>query len=64
MLSAMSGIPGGVFSPSLAIGAGEASALHLLFPHLALSALALICMVAYLTGSPRRRSPLSSSSPK
>jgi len=50
MLSAMSGIPGGVFSPSLAIGAGEASALHLLFPHLALSALALICMVAYLTG--------------
>jgi H+/Cl- antiporter ClcA len=48
--SAMSGIPGGVFSPSLAIGAGEASALHLLFPHLALSALALVCMVAYLTG--------------
>ena len=29
-LSAISGIPGGVFSPSLAIGAGEASAVHLL----------------------------------
>jgi H+/Cl- antiporter ClcA len=49
-LSAISGIPGGVFSPSLAIGAGEASALHLLFPQAALSALALIGMVAYLTG--------------
>ncbi len=49
-LSALSGIPGGVFSPSLAIGAGEASALHLLFPHAALSALALIGMVSYLTG--------------
>lgn len=49
-LSALSGIPGGVFSPSLAIGAGEASALHVLFPQVALSALALIGMVAYLTG--------------
>ncbi len=49
-LSAISGIPGGVFSPSLAIGAGEASAVHLLFPQAALSALALIGMVAYLTG--------------
>ena len=49
-LSAMSGIPGGIFSPSLAIGAGEAAGLHLLFPQAALSALALIGMVAFLTG--------------
>ncbi len=49
-LSAISGIPGGVFSPSLAIGAGEGSALSLIFPHLALGALALVGMVAYLTG--------------
>lgn len=49
-LSSISGIPGGVFSPSLAIGAGEGSALSLVFPHLALGALALIGMVAFLTG--------------
>lgn len=49
-LSAISGIPGGVFSPSLAIGAGEGAALSLVFPHVALGALALIGMVAYLTG--------------
>ena len=49
-LSAISGIPGGVFSPSLAIGAGEASVVHLLFPQAALSALALVGMVAFLTG--------------
>jgi H+/Cl- antiporter ClcA len=49
-LSAISGIPGGVFSPSLAIGAGEGSAFSLVFPHLALGALALIGMVSYLTG--------------
>jgi H+/Cl- antiporter ClcA len=49
-LSAISGIPGGVFSPSLAIGAGLASVLSLVFSHVPLSALALMGMVAYLTG--------------
>jgi H+/Cl- antiporter ClcA len=49
-LSAISGIPGGVFSPSLAIGAGLASSLSLLFHSVPLGALALIGMVSYLTG--------------
>lgn len=48
--SAISGIPGGVFSPSLAIGAGLASAFSLVFHSVPLGALALIGMVAYLTG--------------
>lgn len=49
-LSAISGIPGGVFSPSLAIGAGIASAFSLVFHSVPLGALALIGMVAYLAG--------------
>jgi len=49
-LSAISGIPGGVFSPSLAIGAGMASAMSLVFHDVPLGALALIGMVSYLTG--------------
>ena len=49
-LSAISGIPGGVFSPSLAIGAGLASFLSPLFDQIPLGALALIGMVSYLTG--------------
>jgi H+/Cl- antiporter ClcA len=48
--SATSGIPGGVFSPSLSIGAGLASDLSLVFPNVPLGALALIGMVSYLTG--------------
>lgn len=50
LLSAISGIPGGIFAPSLAIGAGIASNLALLFPHVPLGALVLIGMVSYLTG--------------
>lgn len=50
LISAMSGIPGGIFAPSLAIGAGIASDLSLLFPHAPLGALVLIGMVSYLTG--------------
>lgn len=49
-LSAISGIPGGVFSPSLAIGAGFASALSLVFREVPLGALALLGMVSYLAG--------------
>ena len=48
--SAISGIPGGVFSPSLSVGAGLASDLSLVFPDVPLGALALIGMVSYLTG--------------
>ncbi|MDB5653614.1 MAG: eriC, partial [Tardiphaga sp.] len=50
LLSAISGIPGGIFAPSLAIGAGIASNLSLLFPQTPLGALVLIGMVSYLTG--------------
>ena len=49
-LSAIAGIPGGIFSPSLAIGAGLASSLSLLFQDVPLGAFALIGMVSYLTG--------------
>ncbi|MCB1541723.1 MAG: chloride channel protein [Rhodoblastus sp.] len=48
--SAMSGIPGGVFSPSLSVGAGIASALSVVFNNVPLGALALIGMVSYLAG--------------
>jgi H+/Cl- antiporter ClcA len=50
LISALSGIPGGIFAPSLAIGAGIASDLSLLFPQTPLGALVLIGMVSYLTG--------------
>ncbi len=50
IVSTISGIPGGVFSPSLAIGAGLASWLSQYMPHVPLGALALIGMVSYLTG--------------
>jgi len=50
LLSAVSGIPGGIFAPSLAIGAGLASDMSLFFPHTPISALVLIGMVSYLTG--------------
>lgn len=48
--SAISGIPGGIFSPSLAIGAGIASDVSLVFHNVPLGALALIGMVSYLAG--------------
>jgi len=49
-LSSIAGIPGGIFSPSLAVGAGIASFLSPAFQDVPLGALALIGMVAYLTG--------------
>ncbi|MCB1377892.1 MAG: chloride channel protein [Alphaproteobacteria bacterium] len=50
VFSAVSGIPGGIFAPSLAIGAGLGSDMSLLFPTIPVGALALLGMVAYLTG--------------
>lgn len=50
LLSAISGIPGGIFAPSLAIGAGIASDLRTIFPDVPIGALVLIGMVSYLTG--------------
>ncbi len=50
VLSAISGIPGGIFAPSLAIGAGLGAELHALFQSIPLGALALIGMASYLSG--------------
>ena len=50
LFSAVGGIPGGLFAPSLAVGAGLAANLHMLFQDVPLGALALLGMVSYLTG--------------
>jgi H+/Cl- antiporter ClcA len=49
-LSSISGIPGGLFSPSLAVGAGIARGLIGLLPGVSIGALAVLCMAAYLAG--------------
>jgi H+/Cl- antiporter ClcA len=49
-ISAISGIPGGIFSPSLAVGAGLAYNLSPLLPQVPVAALAILCMAAYLSG--------------
>lgn len=49
-LSSISGIPGGIFSPSLAVGAGIAQDLAGLLPQLPTGVLAILCMAAYLSG--------------
>jgi len=49
-VSAVSGIPGGVFSPSLAVGAGLAASLAWALPAVPMAPLSLIGMVAYLSG--------------
>ena len=50
LFSAVSGIPGGIFAPSLAIGAGLGAEIHAVFQSVPLGALALIGMASYLTG--------------
>ena len=49
-LSSISGIPGGIFSPSLSIGAGLGADIALLFRHAAPGPIVLLGMVAYFTG--------------
>jgi H+/Cl- antiporter ClcA len=49
-LSAVSGIPGGIFSPSLAVGAGLGLDLAPLFPTAPLGAIILLGMVSYFAG--------------
>ncbi|MDE2183604.1 MAG: chloride channel protein [Alphaproteobacteria bacterium] len=49
-LSAISGLPGGIFSPSLSVGAGIGADLAQLFPAAPLSAIVLIGMVSYFAG--------------
>lgn len=50
LFSAISGIPGGLFAPSLSIGAGLGAVFHEVFTGVPVGALVLIGMAAYLTG--------------
>ena len=50
LLSAISGLPGGIFAPSLAVGAGLGAELARFFPAAPLSAILLLGMVAYFAG--------------
>lgn len=50
LLSSISGIPGGLFAPSLSVGAGLGPALAAILPSLDLRALSLLAMVAYFAG--------------
>jgi H+/Cl- antiporter ClcA len=49
-LSAVSGLPGGIFAPSLAVGAGIGSDIAQLFSNARLGAIMLLGMVAYFAG--------------
>ena len=46
--SYLPGIPGGIFAPSLAIGAGFGNVLHMIFGHISLPLLIALAMVGYL----------------
>jgi len=50
LATALSGIPGGIFAPSLATGAGFGSWLSALFPNDPAGAVVLLGMIAYFTG--------------
>lgn len=50
LVSYVAGIPGGLFSPALAVGAGIGDNLALLFPGVDPSAIVLLGMCAYLAG--------------
>ena len=59
LLAAVSGIPGGIFAPSLAVGAGIGDNIAALLPALAPhSAVILLVMAAYLSGV--TRAPITS----
>lgn len=49
-LSTLAGMPGGIFSPSIATGAGLGNILSLLFPGDPRGAVVLLGMIAYFTG--------------
>ncbi|TCV84151.1 chloride channel protein [Sulfurirhabdus autotrophica] len=50
LVSYLSGIPGGIFAPSLAVGAGLGGNIAALFPYLPAGAIITLGMVAYFTG--------------
>lgn len=49
-LSSVSGLPGGIFSPSLSVGAGLGADIAWFFPKEAMGAVVLLGMVSYFTG--------------
>jgi H+/Cl- antiporter ClcA len=53
LLTAAAGLPGGIFSPSLATGAGLGNIIHALFPAQPTGAVVLLGMAAYFTGAVR-----------
>lgn len=50
LATAISGLPGGIFAPSLAVGAGLGDLLRFFFPQAGFGAVALLGMTAYFTG--------------
>lgn len=50
LATAVSGLPGGIFAPSLSVGAGIGDMLRSLFPDYPSGAIILLGMVAYFTG--------------
>jgi len=50
LASYLSGIPGGIFAPSLSVGAGLGADLAPLFPNVPIAALAILGMVSYFAG--------------
>ena len=58
VVSYLAGIPGGLFSPSLAIGAGIAQWVHLAFAAAPMASLIALCMTGYLAAV--TQSPLTS----
>lgn len=50
IFTTLSGTPGGIFSPSLAVGAGVGNAMAQLFPGSPISAIGLLGMAAYFVG--------------
>ncbi|QGP78549.1 chloride channel protein [Sphingobium sp. CAP-1] len=50
LATALSGLPGGIFAPSLSVGAGIGDMLRSLFPDYPSGAIVLLGMVAYFTG--------------
>jgi H+/Cl- antiporter ClcA len=49
-LSTVAGLPGGIFSPSLAVGAGLGANVAHFFPHAPIGAIILLGMVSYFAG--------------
>ena len=57
LITALSGVPGGIFAPSLSAGAGLGDLIALLFPDQPLGAVAILGMIGYFVGVVR--SPLT-----